>query len=1058
MKRIVLIAPLLIGSWSSYAQSPTVSPTVFNFSYLAGSPASKFPTGTLKATLPATSTGSTVCATLSYPRSSPGQWLTVTPTSGSSPLTMALSVNPTSLSPGTYSVTIQMTAAAAGSSCPGSGLSTDVVVTLAVTTPPSSLVVTSQDFDPPVSGSTTQSLTFNYTSGSTPGKYELYVSASSGIVPFSVSAGPAKTAAWLRVANAGIPGQQLNPGNATNGVATNAGTVQIEISLDATTLQTLDVGPYTGTVTIAATAPATGTYPISVVLQVSAGAPNLYMIFPDTMPAIPTAPPYTGPDPVITVSGDNFFKSSSNVFMSTNGGVPIPLVTQWVSRKLLSVTLPASYLAPPNPLSYPETLSLFVQNGAPPSNPSQGVATSLSLPFSVTDPNKPYIQSVVNAASDLPTSSQTGPLPNPVPGGFSSVSPREIISIFGQNLGPASIVPSTPLGAPLSYPYVIPPYIGTYVTFQVQPGAGPNGPILMAPLIMISANQINAIVPYEIAVDATGVPYPAGTPLMIVAFNNFATPYQFATSLGGPAAAVTVPADPGLFTFTGNGQGQAAVLNFDSATGMATTNSAKNAAPRGSAIEVYATGMGDITIGPTITVTDASPTPLAASMTYPLAINSTLAIGPSTLPNGEVATSYTLPGGGVVTLNVTPDPAVAASMVPPYQWSLAGPNWLTLTPAASPSASAILTATPASAGTFIVIVTVTDSNNVTPLAATMTYALTVASGLTITTPGLPNATVGAAYNFTMSTLGATGAVTWSSQTALPAGLVLTAATGLVSGTPTGAGTSPVSLQVVDSATPQQSAIATYTLTINPLIRITPTPLPQGIKGLAYAGAGVTLTANGATCVAGCTWTVAPAPAGMALAKVGVTLKATLSGTPTAAGTFVITVTDDNAKTATIAFTINAPGVAITTPSMTSLVVGKFSSQTLTAQGGTGAGTYTWKATGLPPGLALAPTTGVLSGTPTSAIQFPLPDGMVAPPFPIYLNDNTYRVVINGQSADTFYAGTSPYSAAGLTQINAIVPLNVPAGPAVPIIVEVGPIVNGNATARKSQPGATIAVK
>jgi large repetitive protein len=1050
MKRIVFIVPLLIGSWSSYAQSPTVSPALFNFSYLVGAPASKFPTGSLKATLPAASTSSTLCATPSYPKSSPGPWLTVTPTSGSSPLTMALSVNPTSLSPGTYSVTIQVTEAAAGSSCPGSGLETDVIVTLAVTNPPSSLVVTSPNFDPPVSGSTTESMTFNYTSGTAPDKYELYVSASSGIVPFSVtSVAGSKGAVWLRVANTAIPGQALAPGTSTNGVATNAGTVQIEVSLDTATLQTLDVGPYTGTVTIAATAPATGTYPITVTLQVSAGPPKLYWIFPTSMPAIPTTPVYTGPDPLITVSGNNFFKSSSNVFMTTNGGVPIPLATQWVSRQLLSVTLPATYLT-----AYPATLSFVVQNGAPPSNPSQGVASSAPCIFTVTDPSQPYVQSIVNAASDLSTAVQTGPLPNPVPTGFSSVSPREIISIFGQNLGPSSIVPATPLGSPLSYPYLIPPYNSTYVTFQAQPSSGAVEPILMAPLIMISANQINAIVPYEIAMDATGTPYPAGTPVMITVYNDFSTPFSFTT-------AVEVPADPGLFTFTGNGQGQAAVLNFDSATGVATTNSGKNAAPRGSAIEIYATGLGDIVTGPTITVTDTSPTPLTASMTYPLTVNSPLTISPSTLPTGEATVPYTLPSALPLVLTVTPDPAAAAPVVPPYLWSVTGPNWLTLTPDVSPSATATLTGTPAAPGTFIVTVTVTDSNG-TPLSATMAYALTIAPGLTINTPGLPAATVGTPFSWPLSTLGATGTVNWSPQTppGLPGWLNLAPDTGLLSGTPStlDVGMVPISFQVIDSGTPQQTALATYILTVIPVISITPSPLPLGVINQVYAGApaGITLTANGATCAAGCTWADATLPAGMRLTGVAGTLTATLSGKPTAAGTSTIRVTDDNGQTATVALTINPTGLTITTPSLTSPVVGLSGyTQALTAQGGSG--TYTWSATGLPPGLGLS-TAGVLSGNQTTALQFPLPDGIVAPPFPIYLNDDTYRVVISGQSADTFYAGVSPYSAAGLTQINAIVPLNVPPGTAVPITVEIGPMVNGNATARRSQPGATIGVK
>ena len=55
-----------------------------------------------------------------------------------------------------------------------------------------------------------------------------------------------------------------------------------------------------------------------------------------------------------------------------------------------------------------------------------------------------------------------------------------------------------------------------------------------------------------------------------------------------------VAADPGAFTFGGLGQGQAAVLNYDSASGSYTLNSSKNAAAKGSTISIYATGMGDL--------------------------------------------------------------------------------------------------------------------------------------------------------------------------------------------------------------------------------------------------------------------------------------------------------------------------------------------------------------------------------------------------------------------------------------------------------------------------------
>jgi uncharacterized protein (TIGR03437 family) len=106
---------------------------------------------------------------------------------------------------------------------------------------------------------------------------------------------------------------------------------------------------------------------------------------------------------------------------------------------------------------------------------------------------------------------------------------------------------------------------------------------------MISSGQINAIVPDQLAPPA----YPAGTPITITVTNGGAS-HSY-------SQAVLVPSNPGIFTFGGNGQGQAAVLNFDSATGAVTVNSSKTAAPRGSAIQIYATGLGDLVGGAAVT-------------------------------------------------------------------------------------------------------------------------------------------------------------------------------------------------------------------------------------------------------------------------------------------------------------------------------------------------------------------------------------------------------------------------------------------------------------------------
>jgi hypothetical protein len=146
----------------------------------------------------------------------------------------------------------------------------------------------------------------------------------------------------------------------------------------------------------------------------------------------------------------------------------------------------------------------------------------------------------------------------------------------------------------------------------------------------------------------------------------------------------------------------------------------------------------------------------------------------------------------------------AVGGVTPYSWSIAAGS---LPPGLSLSGIGDITGTPTNLGTFNFTARVTDS-----LSATVTkgLAITILSPtLTITTDVLPDSIVGATYSQTLAASGGTTPYTWSVVWgALPDGLSLSSA-GLVSGTPTNAGTFSFIVQVADNA----SANATEMFTI-----------------------------------------------------------------------------------------------------------------------------------------------------------------------------------------------------------------------------------------------------
>jgi len=153
---------------------------------------------------------------------------------------------------------------------------------------------------------------------------------------------------------------------------------------------------------------------------------------------------------------------------------------------------------------------------------------------------------------------------------------------------------------------------------------------------------------------------------------------------------------------------------------------------------------------------------------------------------------------------------------------------------------------------------------------------------------------------------------------------------------------------------------------DPDIRITtPARLPGGAVGVAYSQ--TLAAADGAPPY---TWTTTSGslPPGLSLSAQGV-----IAGTPQTAGTyeFGIRVTDRDSDRANRGFSvvITAPPSILTTSPLASGVAASAYSQTLTASGGVPPYVWAVSAGGLPPGLTLNASSGILSGTLTTAGTF-----------------------------------------------------------------------------------------
>jgi hypothetical protein len=314
--------------------------------------------------------------------------------------------------------------------------------------------------------------------------------------------------------------------------------------------------------------------------------------------------------------------------------------------------------------------------------------------------------------------------------------------------------------------------------------------------------------------------------------------------------------------------------------------------------------------------------------------------------------------GGVVGSSYSAQVFVATGGTSPYNWFVQSGS---IPPGLTLSTSGVLTGTPATAGTYNFVIAVSDSA-AQPQTATKTFTITITSALSITSSTLPGGAVGTAYTAAaLAVTGGTPPYSWSGSIDPSSGLSVSG-DGFVTGTPAASGTFNVSLLVTDSSFPQQTASKTLTVTIQPKLSITTTsPLPAAVVGVFYTQQ---MSSTGPTSV---TWSAiaGTVPPGLTLANNG-THEATLSGTPTVAGTFDFTAqvsSTDSSQTLSQAFhiVVNAALSITTNATLPDAALGAPYSVTLQASGGVAP--YTWTTqVRLPAGLTLS-SSGVISGTP-----------------------------------------------------------------------------------------------